>query len=95
MSKTKKWKYHKQHSYHHIKDNEKVTVLTQLYKVGVYGIIDGNPALQFTCKPSDIVKIEKKLIKAQEKGEIKDLEFNIPITVIVDEDGLYKEYKDE
>lgn len=83
-----KYTYHKTHSY---KDKgERVSFISQLYKIGVYGIVNGDPAMQMNLTPSQIVRLEKKLKQAQEKGEITDLEFGESITV-TDKSGLWEE----
>ena len=86
---SKKWTYHRSHSFEH--EGRKVTFITQLYKVGVYGIINGNPAMQGSFTPSGLVTMERLLKKDAEKGEITNLEFGIPITVTKDENGLLME----
>lgn len=90
VKKDKKIKYHRSHVYVDNK-GEKVTFITQLYQVGVYAIINNDPALQFNFNPSDIVNIEKKLKKALKNKEIKSLKFGFPITVTTDESGFWKE----
>lgn len=90
VKKSKKWKYHTLHSFVHIPTNTKTTFATQLYKIGVYSIVNNDPAMQFNLKPQDIVKVEKKLNKDLEEGVIKDLEFGREITVS-DETGFYEE----
>lgn len=90
-TRSKEFTYHT--SYHYEDENGKHSFLTQLYQVGVYGIIDGRPELQGSYKPKDIVKIEKKLKKLEEEGKIKNLDFGRKITVTTDERGLWKEIK--
>ena len=85
----KKWKYHKSHSF--VADNEKYNVLTQLYKIGVYVIINSEAGMQFHTSPAQMVTRERKLRKYFEKGTISDLEFGVPITVTTDEAGMYVE----
>lgn len=86
---SKKWTYHKSHSFEH--KGVKVNFITQLYQVGVYGIINGDPATQGGFTPSGLVKLEQQLKKDAEKGEITNLEFGIPITVTEDKNGLLME----
>jgi len=88
---SKKITYHKSHSF---KDTEGVShsFLTELYKIGVYGILDGDPSMQGGYSPTQIVKIEKGLSKLAKKGKITDLQFGNPITV-QKIDGLWKEIK--
>lgn len=78
---TKKYTYHKYHEYVDIESNEKVTCLTQQYYVGVYGIINNDPGLQFSWTPQNMVSTEKKLKKSEKDGKIRDLKFDFPITV--------------
>lgn len=77
----KKYTYHKYHEYIDIESNTKVTFLTQQYHVGVYGIINNDPRLQFNLTPQNMVSTEKKLKKSEKDGKISDLKFNFPITV--------------
>lgn len=86
--KTKKIKYHVTHSFVEVETDVKHSFITQLYQVGVYGILDNNPSYQFNLTPQQIVKIEKRLKKQLENGEIKDLEFGREITV-TDESGFW------
>ena len=85
--------YHRTHSF--VQNEEKVTFVTQLYKTGVYAIINNNPALQYNLTPKDIVEIEKNLRQREKEGKIKELSFGLPITVIKDEQGFYKEVTSE
>lgn len=87
----KKWTYHRTHSF--VENKERFIFDTQLYKTGIYAIINNDPALQFNLTPKDIVKVEKKLRKEEKEGKIKELSFGLPITVIEDEQGFYKEIK--
>jgi len=89
---SKKWTYHRSHSFINSK-GKTTSMITQLYQIGVYAIIDGNPALQFSFTPSDIVRIEKQLKKDLSNNEISSLEFGLPITVTKNEDGLFEEVK--
>lgn len=88
---SKKITYHRSHSF---KDTEGVShsFLTQLYDIGVYGIFDGNPSMQGKFSPAQIVKIEKRISKLAEEGEITDLQFGSLITV-QEIDGAWKEVK--
>lgn len=81
--------YHKSHSFI---DNEggKHQFITQLYQVGVYGILDNNPAAQGNFTPQQIKRMEKKLKEAEEKGEIQEFELGVPITV-TDESGFWEQ----
>jgi hypothetical protein len=88
---TMKWTYHTSHSYKD-KDGKEYSFQSQLYQVGVYGIINGDPSMQMNIPPSALVKMEKKLKEQEKKGEIVDLVFGREITV-TDDDSLYKEVK--
>jgi hypothetical protein len=90
VKKSKKWKYHTTHSYTLIKGDKKMCFITQLYKIGVYGILNSDPAMQVSFTPSNMVKIEKTLHKDLCEGVIKDLEFGREI-VVSDETGFYEE----
>ena len=90
VKKSKKWKYHTSHRFVHIKTGTETSCITQLYKIGVYVIVNNDPSLQFNLKPQDMVTLEKKLNKDLEEGIIKDLEFGHEITVS-DETGFYEE----
>lgn len=84
------WTYHIFHSYK--RGDDEYSFLTQLYKsLGVYGIVNSDPAMQGAYYPKDIVKIEKKLNKDFEQGIITDLKYGRSITVIEDEDGFFTE----
>jgi hypothetical protein len=61
-----------------------------LYKIGVYGIVNNDPSMQFNLKPQDIVKLEKHLHKDLMDGVIRDLVFGREI-VVSDETGFWKE----
>jgi hypothetical protein len=87
--KNKKWSYHKSHSF---KEGEnEFSGLTQLYQTGVYMIINNDSSMQFNFSPKDMVKMEKGLLKNAKAGQITDLKFGSPITVVEDENGFYKE----
>ena len=81
--------YHKSHSFVD-KDGEAHTFVTQLYEVGVYGILDNNPRWQGHFTPNQIKKMEKNLQKEKNAGNIQSFELGIPITVS-DESGFWKE----
>ena len=89
----KKWKYHKSHSFVVVEGNHKVSMISQLYQVGVYAIVNSDPALQSNNSPNMMVTRERKLKKAESEGIIKDLEFGMPITVI-EENSMYVEYNE-
>lgn len=76
----KKYTYHVSHSYT-TKDGEKVSFITQLYQIGIYGIVNGDAFMQGNFTPANIVSLEKNLKKQQEAKEITDLVFGKSITV--------------
>lgn len=81
--------YHTNHSYKD-KDGTEVKFVTQLYQVGVYGIVNNNPALQGNFTPPAISKLEKKLKAEEAAGTITDLQFG-PKIKVSDESGLWEE----
>lgn len=58
--KNKTYKYHTSHSYKDVATGLTSQLITQLYQIGVYGIINNNPSLQFSTSPSKLVKTEAK-----------------------------------
>ena len=93
VKKSKKWKYPihlsfvvptKEHG------DVKQSLQTQLYQIGVYGIWNNNSSEQGSYTPNQLVSLVRKLRKAEEKGEIKDLELGREITVS-DETGFFVE----
>lgn len=90
---SRKYTYHRSHSYK--LGNIDVTFITQLYKVGIYGIINNDPDMQGSFTPARLVTLEKKLKKEEEEGEISNLEFGKPITVQKSKDGLLEEVDDQ
>jgi hypothetical protein len=82
------WTYHTSHSFKDAKGKQ-VTMLTQLYTIGVYAIVNGDPAMQMNLRPKDMVKIEKQLKMLEQIGEITELQFGSPITVS-DIKGLFE-----
>jgi hypothetical protein len=90
VKKSKKFKYHTSHSFVHIPTNTTSTFISQLYKIGVYGIVNNDPSMQFNLKPQDIVKLEKHLHKDLMDGVIRDLVFGREI-VVSDETGFWEE----
>ena len=81
--------YHKSHTF--VENGKKAKCITQLYQIGVYLIINDDPAEQYTMQPKDIVK-RRTFKKEEKKGNITNLEFGIPITV-TKESGLWEEVK--
>lgn len=90
MAKLKTFTYHKSHSFIVVENGVKITFATQLYQIGVYGIMNNNSSMQGNYEPKDIVKAQKNFVKLQEQGIIKDLVFGTPITV-AQIDGFWKE----
>lgn len=92
MSKAKRPKVYTYHTSHSFKDKEgnEHRFVTQLYAVGIYGILNGDPAMQGTYTPSQIVNIEKKQREAVQRLEITDLQFGRKIKV-TDASGLWEE----
>lgn len=90
MAKLKTFTYHKSHSFVDVETGQKITFATQLYLIGVYGIMNNNSSMQGNYEPKDIVKAEKNFVKLQEQGIIKDLVFGTSITV-AQIDGFWKE----
>ena len=59
-----------------------ITMLTQLYQVGIYCIIEGGgERAQFNFTPKEIVKLQKKIDTLSETGKITDLEWSGELTV--------------
>ena len=85
----KKITYHKSHTFIDKEGKEHIFV-TQLYKIGIYGILDNNPQSQGSFTPQTIKKIEKNLIKLKEKNKIKDFTLGLPITV-TNKNGVWEE----
>lgn len=82
--------YHKSHTF--VENGTNIECITQLYQLGVYLIVNGDPAEQYVMQPKDMVKLEKRLKREEKKGNITNLEFGIPITV-TGESGLWEEVK--
>lgn len=91
MAKQKTISYHVSHSFVDNKGNT-ISFATQLYSIGVYGIVNNNSAMQGNFTPQQIVKVEKHLNKQKENGEITDLKFGRQIEV-AKVDGLWQEVK--
>ena len=94
MAKLKTFTYHKSLSFVDVETNEKYSFATQLYQIGVYGIMNNNSASQGSYEPSQLIKAENKFKKYQEAGLIKDLTFGTPITV-AKVDGFWTEVQPE
>ena len=82
--KQKKWKYHKWHRFFDLEDNREVFFQTQLYKIGVYGILNNDSAYQFCYSPADIVTLERRFKKQEKEGKIKD---SVTVSLIDFEDN--------
>ena len=82
------WTYHISHSLIN-NAGDKVTFMSQVYKVGIYAIINNDSGLQCDLIPSDIVKTEKKLRKLEKQGKITELQFGQEITVS-DDTGFFE-----
>ena len=91
-TKLKTFTYHKSHSFVDVESGQKITFATQLYQIGVYGIMNNNSSIQGNYEPKDIVKAEKNFVKLQKQGIIKDLVFGTPITV-AEVNGFWEEVK--
>jgi len=83
--------YHKSHEFT-TNDGSEFTFATQLYKVGVYGILNNDANMQGNFKPQEVKKMEKNLQKLLDTKKIKSFKLGIPITV-TDESGLWEEIK--
>jgi|JI9StandDraft_2_1071091.scaffolds.fasta_scaffold1468519_1 hypothetical protein len=90
MAKLKTFTYHKSHSFVDVESGQKITFATELYQIGVYGIMNNNSSMQGHYEPKNIVKAEKNFVKLQEQGIIKDLVFGTPITV-AEVNGFWEE----
>lgn len=91
--KAKRWKYHTSHKCVYMDKGKEypISFVTQLYQVGVYGIVNGDAGSQGGYTPNQLVTMERRLKKQQEAGIIKDLEFGREIIVTTDEDGFFVE----
>lgn len=89
VKKAKIYTYHISHSF--VEKDKKMDMMTQLYKVGVYTIINSDPALQLNLTPKDIVSIEKRLNKGVAAKEISDLKFGRSISVYENGEGFWTE----
>jgi hypothetical protein len=87
----KTFTYHTSHSFTIVDTNKTISFTTELYQLGIYAILNNDPALQFSTTPNELVKVEKGLIAKEAKGLIKNLTFGGEIKVTIDKNGLYKE----
>jgi hypothetical protein len=88
---SKVWEYPTSYSYVIVKDNIEISVLTELYPMGIYYIINGNPGLQGGTTPNKLARTLKQLKKDEQAGKIKDLKIGRIIKVTKGEDGIYKQ----
>jgi len=70
-------------------EGTKYSFQSQLYQIGVYAIINNDPAKQLSLTPGQIVSLEKRLRADFKSGKITDLEFSAPIRVRTDENGFW------
>jgi len=75
-------------------DGPEQHLVTQLYKCGVYGIVNNDAAQQGNFTPGQLRSMEKKLQKAHAKGEVASIELTLPITV-TDKSGFWEEVSHE
>lgn len=86
------YSYHVSYSYFDIKLNKSIVILTQLYIIGIYIIINNNPSEQYNLSPKNLVKIDKDINNKEEKNLIKNLIKGRKINVIETNNG-YEEIK--
>lgn len=89
-TKIKKWSYATSLSYKDKNGTER-SMLSQLYQIGVYVILDGDSNKQFSVTPSKMVKVQRQI---QKDKEITELKIGLVITVM-EENGFYKQLKNE
>lgn len=89
--KPKSWTYYKSAKITY-PDGRVDSYITQLYVIGVYIIWNNDPSCQGSLEPVDMSKMNKKIQKDVDAGEIT-CEFGFPITVIENEEG-FVELKD-
>jgi hypothetical protein len=87
--KVKVYTYHISHQF--ISKGKKMDMMTQLYKIGVYAIINSDPSLQTGIDPPQMVKMEKDLNKSFASGKITELRYGRAISVYEDKDGFWTE----
>jgi hypothetical protein len=95
--KKKVWIYSPHHSFtgH---EGDKVfptSMQSQLYKTGLYVIINNDARLQFNYTPEGMMKAEKDIRKREKAGTVTDLVFSSPIRVTTDDDGFFIQIEDE
>ena len=89
--KQKVWTYSPSHSFNAIDGDNVIpcSMMSQLYKIGVYVILNNDPGMQLSSDPAGMVKAEKAFKKQEAEGKIKDLVFSPAINVIKDDDGFF------
>ena len=89
--KQKVWTYSPHHSFTGHEDGKihTASMQSQLYKTGLYVIINNDSRLQFNYTPEGMMKAEKDIRKREKAGTITDLVFSSPIRVTKDEDGFF------
>ena len=90
-AKSKTYSYYMSGSFK--KDDISFSFVTQLYKTGIYTILNNDPELQFSQNPSGMVKTQKRIQEDFDNDVIQDLVWGKQITVIKDDNGLYQEVK--
>ena len=81
MDKSKIITYHSSETIENPKEGSVSTIRTQFYSIGLYVIINNDPAMQYNVPYLAFSKEQKKRIKQYEKDGLK----------VIKEDGLYKE----
>ena len=90
------WTYCPHHSFtRNFKGEVKTTTMqSQLYKLGVYVIVDNNSKWQFNLTPEHMMKVDKCLKRDELAGEITNLVFSSPIRVTTDADRFFIQIED-
>lgn len=83
-----KYKYHT--SFTCITESGKLSMKSQLYNIGVYVILNGDPSLQFGLSPQKMVAQERELMEDVKAGKVSDLALGPEITV-EEINGFWKE----
>jgi hypothetical protein len=89
MAKKKEWTYAASMSVT-LKDGSVSSVATQLYETDVYFIINNDPSMQGSVTPKQCEDAYKQALKDKESGVVTELELGPMITVIEDDQGMYK-----
>jgi hypothetical protein len=77
-----------------VENNIKMNYSTQLYRTGIYMIYNNNSLMQGNTTPQKLVTLVGKLKKAEDSGEITNLELGREIKVS-DESGFWEEVREE